>query len=146
MTSPHKSPPEPRPRILLIDDDHEVLKALRKALAPLGCEVLISHDQDEALQAAREAPPAVIISDITLVASEGHDVVRRLRETGINAVVIMISGRIDNQDRIDALANGAMDCLRKPWSTPELLSMVTRALRLHAAQSKQSNQGRKEDL
>src|SRR5882757_3663143 len=117
MSLPNKSIPELRPRILLIDDDHVVLKALRKSLEPLGCEILISHDEEEALKAAIAAPPAVILSDISLVASEGHAVVRRLREAGINAVVIMISGRVDNQDRIDALANGAMDCLRKPWST-----------------------------
>jgi DNA-binding response OmpR family regulator len=136
MSLPNQPTPELRPRILLIDDDHVVLKALRKSLEPLGCEILISHDEEEALKAAIAAPPAVILSDISLVASEGHAVVRRLREAGINAVVIMISGRVDNQDRIDALANGAMDCLRKPWSTPDLLNMVTRALRLHASQSK----------
>ena len=136
MALPPKSLPGSRPRILLIDDDNAVLRALRKSLELLGCEIFISHDEEEALAAAIAAPPAVIISDITLVATEGHAVVRRLREAGINAVVIMISGRVDNQDRIDALANGAMDCLRKPWSASDLLNMVTRALQLHAAQTK----------
>ena len=99
---------------------------------------MASHTEDEALKLAREVPPALVIADITLAEGDGHRVVRQLRDAGVNAAVIMMSGRSDNQDVFDSLANGAIDCIRKPWSTPDLLNMVTRALRLQPSGNRKS--------
>jgi len=118
-------------RILVIDDESQILKLLRVALTSHGYEVAEAATGRQALAEAAVFRPDMIILDLGLPDMDGLEVIGRLREwTG--APIIILSARERENDKILALDAGADDYLTKPFGMGELLARIRAALR-HAA-------------
>ena len=118
-------------RILIVDDEPQILRALRINLQARQYEVTTASTGAEALQAARSSRPDLIVLDLGLPDLDGVEVIRRLR--GWSPVpIVVLSGRVDSHDKVDALDAGADDYVTKPFSVDELLARVRAVTRRHA--------------
>jgi CheY-like chemotaxis protein/HD-like signal output (HDOD) protein len=117
-----------RPLVLIADDDEAVRTALGRNLARLGCEVLLASDGERALRTALDRKPAVVFLDLKMPVIDGHALLRQLPASGVQASIVVMSGRGNMEDVIDALRMGAVDFLKKPWSTSELASALQRGI------------------
>jgi two-component system, OmpR family, response regulator PrrA len=113
-------------RILAVDDDPAILRALRRGLALEGFEVDTAESGDEALTRIAAAPPDAVVLDVSMPGLSGIAVCTTLRERGTEVPVLMLSARDEVSDRVAGLSAGADDYLVKPFDLREL------ALRLHA--------------
>jgi two-component system KDP operon response regulator KdpE len=121
----------PKHRILVVDDDRQLLRALRINLSARGYEVMVAPDGATALSAASRQPPDLVVLDLGLPDVDGVDVVEGLR--GWSAVpVIVLSARDQEQSKVCALDAGADDYVTKPFGMDELLARVRAALRRSA--------------
>jgi len=118
-------------KILIVDDEPQILRALRAGLAAQGYEVVSAADGEEALDRASAELPDAIILDLNLPKKSGLDVCRELREWS-PVPIIVLSVRDAERDKVTALDLGADDYLTKPFGTGELLARLRVALR-HAA-------------
>jgi two-component system, OmpR family, KDP operon response regulator KdpE len=117
--------------ILVVDDEPQLLRALRINLAARGYDVRTATDGRRALADAAAHPPDVIILDLGLPDMEGIEVIRRLR--GWTTVpIIVLSGRAGSGDKVEALDAGADDYVTKPFGVDELLARL-RAVSRRAA-------------
>ena len=115
-------------RILVVDDDDQLRRALRINLAARGYEVLTATDGTSALRTAGHSPPDLAIVDLGLPDIDGVDVVRGLR--GWTTIpVIVLSARDDQAGKVQALDAGADDYVTKPFGLDELLARIRAALR-----------------
>jgi two-component system KDP operon response regulator KdpE len=115
-------------RVLVVDDEPQLLRALRINLAARRYEVVVAPTGAAALRAAASQPPDVVILDLGLPDLDGADVIRGLR--GWSQVpIIVLSGRADASDKVDALDAGADDYVTKPFSMDELMARLRAALR-----------------
>ncbi len=126
------------PHILVIDDEPQILRALRTILTEKRFRVSIASRGEEGLALAAANPPDIVILDLGLPDMDGFEVCARLREW-TQIPIIVLSVRDSERDKVAALDKGADDYLSKPFSIEELLARVRVALR-HSAQA----QGRKE--
>lgn len=118
-------------RILIVDDDPAILRALRANLSGHGFEVQTAETAAACLQAYRQRRPDAIILDLGLPDMDGTEVIRSIREKG-STPIIVLSVRGAERDKVDALNLGADDYLTKPFGVDELLARIRVALR-HAA-------------
>jgi two-component system KDP operon response regulator KdpE len=110
-------------RILVVDDEPQILRALRINLHARQYEVDTAADGATALRAAAHHTPDLVILDLGLPDLQGVDVIRRLR--GWTTVpIIVLSGRADSRDKVDALDAGADDYVTKPFGVDELLARI----------------------
>jgi two-component system KDP operon response regulator KdpE len=115
-------------RILVVDDDDQLRRALRINLAARGYEVLLAGDGTSALQTAGRTPPDLAIVDLGLPDLDGVEVVRGLR--GWTSVpIIVLSARDDQAGKVEALDAGADDYVTKPFGLDELLARIRATLR-----------------
>src|SRR6266581_809244 len=121
----------PSPLILLIDDELPILRFLRAALGGDGYRLVEAETGEHGLRLAAQQPPDLVILDLGLPDMDGQVVLRRLREW-LQAPIVILSVRDQDQQKIEALDGGADDYLTKPFSTGELLARIRVALR-HAA-------------
>ena len=121
----------PNPLILLIEDDQQLRRVLRTALATHSYHVIESGTAREGLAQAAGRNPDVVLLDLGLPDGDGLEVARRLREQS-RVPIIVLSARGQERDKIAAFDLGADDYLTKPFSLKELLARITVALR-HAA-------------
>jgi DNA-binding response OmpR family regulator len=119
---------EKRKSILVIDDDEWLLKMLTLALNVEGYDVVVSTDGEAVLDLMADKEPSLIILDIMMPKFDGFQVLALIRQKS-NMPVIMLSGRREAIDVRDALALGADDYLRKPFSVYELIARVRAKLR-----------------
>jgi two-component system KDP operon response regulator KdpE len=118
-------------KVLIVDDEPQILRALRAGLVAHGYDVVSAADGEEALdKAATELPDAVIL-DLNLPKLSGLDVCRGLREWS-SVPILVLSVRDAERDKVAALDLGADDYLTKPFGADELLARLRVALR-HAA-------------
>jgi two-component system KDP operon response regulator KdpE len=118
--------------ILVIDDEPQILRALKTILTERHFHVTTAARGEEGLALAAAQPPDVIILDLSLPDMDGFEVCARLREwTGVP--IIVLSVRDSERDKVMALDKGADDYLTKPFGIEELLARIRVALR-HAAQ------------
>jgi two-component system KDP operon response regulator KdpE len=115
-------------RVLVIDDDPQLLQALRITLRAAGHDVDTAPDGRTALQQAAAAPPDVVVLDLGLPDLDGTEVLARLRPT-YTGPVLVLSARADSQDKVHALDAGADDYVTKPFDMSELLARLRAALR-----------------
>ncbi len=115
-------------RILVCDDDPQILRALRLVLRGAGYEVLTSATAEEALDRAAIAGPHAAIIDLMLPDRPGIEVCRELRSWS-ELPIIVLSAVADEQSKIDALQNGADDYVTKPFAPGELVARVQAVLR-----------------
>lgn len=116
-------------KILVVDDDHAVRDALRRALQLADYEVQTADDGTQALDAiAREVPDAVVL-DVGLPGIDGLEVCRRLRKLQNRVPVLMLTARDAVEDRIDGLDAGADDYMLKPFDLGELRARLRALMR-----------------
>jgi two-component system KDP operon response regulator KdpE len=120
-------------RVLVCDDDPQILRALRVVLREAGFEPVPSATGEEALDLAAVRPPAAAIVDLMLPGIDGVEVCRRLREWS-QAPIIVLSA-IDEEDaKIRALQTGADDYVTKPFAPGELVARLQAVLRRAGAE------------
>jgi two-component system, OmpR family, KDP operon response regulator KdpE len=128
------------PHILVIDDEPQILRALRTILTEKKFKVTVANRGEEGLTLAATNPPDIVILDLGLPDIDGIEVCARLREW-TQIPIIILSVKDGERDKVAALDKGADDYLTKPFGIEELLAHVRVALR-HSAQL----QGRKESV
>lgn len=123
-------------RVLIVDDDRQLLRALRIAFTARGYEVATAQDGGSALDAASYAAPDLVIVDLGLPDMDGVTVVESLRGW-LSAPIIVLSARDAELAKINALDVGADDYVTKPFGMGELLARVRAALRRSTPGDKQ---------
>ena len=118
----------PASRVLVVEDEPALLRALRINLRVRGYEVATASAGRQALAEARQRPPDVVVLDLGLPDLDGTEVIRDLRAWS-RAPVIVLSGRAGSEDKIGALDAGADDYVTKPFDMEELLARLRAALR-----------------
>ncbi len=116
-------------RILIVDDESHITSALRRTLAYEGYAVSVVADGESALTFARTKVPDLIILDLMLPGIDGLEVCRRLRATGNEVAVLMLTARDRVMDKVVGLEMGADDYLIKPFALEELLARIKALLR-----------------
>ncbi|RXZ67743.1 response regulator [Agromyces albus] len=110
-------------RILVADDDEQLQRALRITLTARGYEVIAAHDGAEAIDLAANAHPDLILLDLGMPRVEGVDVIRAVRAWS-KVPILVLSGRTDSAEKVDALDAGADDYVTKPFAMDELLARL----------------------
>lgn len=118
--------------VLVIDDEPQILRALRINLTVRGYQVITASTGAGALRAAAEHPPDVVILDLGLPDMSGIDVLGGLRGW-LTAPVIVLSARTDSSDKVQALDAGADDYVTKPFGMDEFLARLRAAVRRNTA-------------
>jgi DNA-binding response OmpR family regulator len=115
-------------RILLVDDDRELIDLLAFALKRAGLDPVGAHDRATAMRVFEERRPDLVVLDINLGASSGLDVLRELRRQA-SLPVIMLTALDSEEDKVRGLEAGADDYLTKPFSHRELIARIRAHLR-----------------
>lgn len=115
-------------RILVVDDEPQIRRALRAGLHANGFDVEVAADGESALDMSALHPPDAVILDLGLPGIDGTEVIRRLREWS-TVPIIVLSVRGSERDKVLALDAGADDYLTKPFGMEELLARIRVALR-----------------
>jgi two-component system response regulator MprA len=118
-------------RILVVDDERAVRESIRRALELEGYEVELAADGEEALdRLASEAPdPDALVLDVLMPRVDGLEVCRRLRRAGNRLPVLMLTARVEVENRVEGLDAGADDYVTKPFALEELLARLRALLR-----------------
>ena len=115
-------------RVLVVDDEPQILRALRTSLRGAGYEVDTAETAEQALTQLAVSPPDAVILDLVLPDGRGTDIARELR-TWSNVPVIVLSVVGDESEKVAALDAGADDYVTKPFGIDELLARLRAALR-----------------
>ncbi|MCZ0903406.1 response regulator transcription factor [Microcoleus sp. HI-ES] len=116
-------------RILLVEDDPKLAKFIESELSLEGYHVTVAPNGLDGLTIARDAQPDLLILDWMLPGISGLDICLRLRSTGIQVPIIMLTAKDEVPDRVTGLNAGADDYVTKPFSMEELLARVKARLR-----------------
>jgi two-component system KDP operon response regulator KdpE len=116
------------PRVLVVDDERQILRALEMKLRNAGYTVDTAATANEALAQAAMRPPEAVILDVLLPDGSGTDVARELRRWS-SAPILVLSAVGEEKEKIAALDAGADDYVTKPFSGDELLARLRAALR-----------------
>ena len=115
-------------KILVVEDDRNLLETIKYNLIKEGYEVFVAIDGAEALDIARQQKPDSIVLDVMLPKIDGFEVCRILRKE-MGVPILMLTARADETDRITGLDTGADDYMTKPFSIRELLARIRALLR-----------------
>ena len=110
-------------KILIADDDPQILRALRITLSARGYEVDTAADGREALKRATEGHPDIIVLDLGMPGLTGIEVIEAVRAWS-TVPILVVSGRSDSLDKVEALDAGADDYVTKPFAADELLARI----------------------
>lgn len=110
-------------KILVADDDPQMLRALRITLTARGYDVVTASDGTAALDAAIRARPDFVVIDLGMPGLTGIEVIQALRGWSL-APILVVSGRSESWDKVEALDAGADDYVTKPFSADELLARI----------------------
>jgi two-component system, OmpR family, KDP operon response regulator KdpE len=116
------------PRVLVCDDELQILRALKVILRDAGYEPVVAPTGEEALDQAAVKPPAAAIVDLMLPDMDGVEVTKRLREWS-EMPIIVLSAVGEEEAKVRALAAGADDYVTKPFGPPELVARLQAVLR-----------------
>ncbi|HRJ40898.1 MAG: response regulator transcription factor [Caldilineaceae bacterium] len=118
-------------RILVVDDDKEIARLLRSYLEQAGFSVLVAHDGGTALHALRRERPDLLLLDLMLPDTDGWTVTRTIRtdQQLADTLIIMITARVEDTDKILGLELGADDYITKPFNPREVIARVRALLR-----------------
>jgi two-component system KDP operon response regulator KdpE len=117
-----------QPRILLVDDEVSIQRAVGPLLRSRGYAVEIASTGAQALEQFRDRPADLVVLDLGLPDVEGTEVCRRIRNTSA-VPIIVLSARGSEDDKVNALDMGADDYVTKPFGPEELLARIRVALR-----------------
>jgi two-component system, OmpR family, response regulator MprA len=111
--------------VLVVDDDPNLLRMLRRGFVLAGYSVVAAEDGEAALRFARDSEPDVLVLDLMLPEPlDGLEIARRLRAAGSEVPILMLTARGDLQDKLVGFQAGADDYLAKPFAFEELLARV----------------------
>ncbi len=118
-------------RILVVDDDRDIVRLVRSYLEKAGYQVLTAYDGESALRVLRTEKPQLLILDLMLPDRDGWDVARLVRaDFNIAATpIIMLTARVEDNDKIVGLEIGADDYITKPFNPREVVARVRALLR-----------------
>ena len=118
------------PRVLVAEDDEDILDLVRLCLEQDGFEVITARDGQEALRLAGERRPALALLDVQMPKGDGYEVTRRLRaeDATRQMAIIILTASVRDTELARAFEAGADDFLRKPFSPAELTRRVRAAL------------------
>jgi two-component system alkaline phosphatase synthesis response regulator PhoP len=118
-------------RILVVDDDREIVRLVRAYLEKSGYDVLVAYDGETALHVLRREQPDLMLLDLMLPGRDGMDVTRVVRgDAGLAALpIIMLTARVEDHDKIVGLELGADDYVTKPFNPGEVVARVRAVLR-----------------
>ena len=118
-------------RILVVDDDRDIVRLVRSYLEKAGYQVLTAYDGESALRLLRSEKPQLLILDLMLPDRDGWDVARLVRaDSNIAATpIIMLTARVEDNDKIVGLEIGADDYITKPFNPREVVARVRALLR-----------------
>jgi len=118
-------------RILIVDDDRQIVRLLRAYMEKDGYRVLVAHDGAAALQLVRSERPDLMLLDLMLPDRDGWEITRLVRgDPDLAATpIIMLTARVEDQDKIVGLEMGADDYVTKPFNPREIMARVRAVLR-----------------
>jgi two-component system response regulator MprA len=122
-------------RILVVDDDRAVRESLRRSLQFNGYQVDLAGDGQQALDSVTQQRPDAMVLDVMMPRLDGLEVCRRLRGTGDDLPILVLTARDAVSDRVAGLDAGADDYLPKPFALEELLARLRALLRRASAES-----------
>src|SRR3954469_1859773 len=125
-----ETPPQKKgPRVLLVDDDHEIVESVRYALEAGGYEVLVARDGNQGLSMAEREDPDLVILDMMMPKRSGFLVLEKLRRSRpVPLRVIMITANEGSRHKAYAEMLGVDDYIRKPFAMDRLIEAVQRLL------------------
>jgi two-component system alkaline phosphatase synthesis response regulator PhoP len=126
-------------RILVVDDDKEVVRLMRAYLEQAGYEVLVAYDGETAVHNLRREKPDLLLLDLMLPDRDGWDITRLVRGDPALAhtPIIMLTARVEDTDKIIGLEIGADDYVTKPYNPREVVARVRARLRSPAGRQPQ---------
>jgi DNA-binding response OmpR family regulator len=129
-------------RILVVDDDKEIVRLVRSYLEQAGFQVLIAYDGETALHAIRRDRPDLVVLDLMLPDHDGWDITRIVRnDSTLNKTpIIMLTARVEDTDKILGLELGADDYITKPFNPREVVARVRSVLRRSQSGDKSGGQ------
>ncbi len=120
---------QPEARLLVVDDEPNILELLSASLRFAGFEVVTATDGVQALRAARTFSPDLVVLDVMLPGLDGFEVARQLRGTGDSTPVLFLTAKDATEDKVRGLTLGGDDYLVKPFSLEELVARINAVLR-----------------
>src|ERR1039458_5646075 len=117
-------------KILIVDDEANTLASLSRAFRLAGHEAVVCDNAARALELAGTQPFDLILSDVVMPRRDGLSLLEDLKNAGVTAPVVMMSGQAHIEMAVKATRLGALDFLEKPLSTDKLLLTVENALKL----------------
>ena len=128
-------------RILVVDDDKEIVRILRAYLEKAGYAVLIAYDGETALHVIRSDRPDLVVLDLMLPDRDGWEITRIVRaDTALAATpIVMLTARVESDDKIRGLNIGADDYVPKPFNPHEVVARVRAVLRRAYGDSAQTH-------
>lgn len=111
-------------KVLIIEDDVEIIHLLEIHLKDLGCEIISAMQGDAGLRMAIEEDPDLIILDIMLPVMDGLEVCQKLRANAVKSPIMMLTAKSEEIDKVLGLEIGADDYLTKPFSVREFIARV----------------------
>jgi two-component system KDP operon response regulator KdpE len=128
---------EPKQCILVVDDEPQLTRVLRRSLIAKGYDVRIAGDGEFALQTFRDCSPALVITDLAMPNMGGLELCRKLRAIS-QIPIIVLSVRGEESTKVEALDAGADDYITKPFGMDELLARIRATLRRKPAADSRS--------
>lgn len=123
------------PKILIVEDDPNILLGLEEVLKSDGFEVAVCHRGDQAEAAVATHKPALILLDVMLPGKNGYEICRDLRADNVTTPILMLTAKGQELDKVIGLDTGADDYVTKPFGLRELLSRINALLRRAGANS-----------
>jgi DNA-binding response OmpR family regulator len=123
------APPRPAGRILVVEDDPAVQKALKRLFETEGFTVELRSDGESALESVQSSAPSAIVLDLRLPKLSGRDLCKEVKAQSPTLPIVVLSAASDVSDKVLLLELGADDYVTKPFSPRELLARVRAALR-----------------
>ena len=129
MTTSAGDRQQPTAKLLVVEDEPNILELLAASLRYAGFEVLTAAAGTEAVQAAQRHRPDLIVLDVMLPDMDGFEVLRRLRGGGTRTPVVFLTARDSTEDKIRGLTLGGDDYVTKPFSLEEVIARIQAVLR-----------------
>ena len=133
------TPVAPEARLLVVDDEPNIVDLLATSLRFAGFEVATARNGSEALRVAPEFRPDLLVLDVMMPGLDGFTVVRRLRQEGMTAPVVFLTAKDSTEDKITGLTLGGDDYVTKPFSLEEVVARIRAVLRRFRATEQQQS-------
>ncbi|MDT5027314.1 MAG: two-component system, OmpR family, response regulator [Micromonosporaceae bacterium] len=129
LSSDARDGAQARPRLLVVEDDPNIVELLSASLRFAGFDVTAATNGADAVSAARDVRPDLVVLDVMLPDLDGFEVIRRMREGGVRTPVVFLTARDATDDKIRGLTLGGDDYVTKPFSLEELTARIRAVLR-----------------